>query len=251
LENLGVRKENHVSQESQKSGGNKNLYYYALAIIIIILGYFSFIMFSDQNDSPGVIHSEKINKDPTIEGSMSDTMVTSLQDPVKDKSLKAANKSGKQRDQVVDDIKHLPTGNLIVFSDPPTDVYIDSDFRGKTPFQNAIKISAGVHNVLLQHEGFPEYQEKFQIESGQTKILSFDLDTLYGYLSCQVYPWGMVLVDGELIGETPLPEPVVLSPGKHSITIENPGFKILKDSLEVVQQETTYYRINLEKRAGQ
>jgi len=78
-------------------------------------------------------------------------------------------------------------------------------------------------------------------------VLSYALDTLFGYLSCQIYPWGMILIDSRLVGETPLAQVLPLTPGKHSITIENPAFQVLRDSLTVVRRETTYYQINLEE----
>ncbi len=43
-------------------------------------------------------------------------------------------------------------------------------------------------------------------------------------------PWAKVYVDGRLVGETPLAQPVVLAQGKHSVTFSNPSFDpILKD----------------------
>jgi serine/threonine protein kinase len=141
------------------------------------------------------------------------------------------------------------SGQIFLFSDPPSNVYIDQQFRGKTPFQKPLELAAGTYQLVLSHNHFPDFLDTISVHSGQTQVLSYALDTLFGYLSCQIYPWGMILIDGRLVGETPLPEVLPLVPGKHLLTIENPAYQVLIDSLDITQQETTFYQINLEKKS--
>ncbi len=46
-------------------------------------------------------------------------------------------------------------------------------------------------------------------------------------------PWAKVYVDGRLIGETPLAQPVSLAKGKHSVTFSNPSFEPIIKSISV------------------
>jgi len=139
------------------------------------------------------------------------------------------------------------SGQVFLFSDPPSDVYIDQQFRGKTPFQKPLELAAGKYQLVLSHKQFPDFLDTLRVHPGRTQVLSYALDTLFGYLSCQIYPWGMILIDGRLVGETPLPEVLTLLPGGHLITIENPAYQVFTDSLTITQQETIYYKVNLEK----
>jgi serine/threonine protein kinase len=46
-------------------------------------------------------------------------------------------------------------------------------------------------------------------------------------------PWAKVYVDGRLIGETPLAQPVYLVQGKHAVTFSNPAFDPILKSIDV------------------
>ncbi len=46
-------------------------------------------------------------------------------------------------------------------------------------------------------------------------------------------PWAKVYVDGKMVGETPLAQPVFLTRGKHSITFTNPAFEPIVRSIDV------------------
>jgi serine/threonine protein kinase len=46
-------------------------------------------------------------------------------------------------------------------------------------------------------------------------------------------PWAKVFVDGKLVGETPLAQPVYLKPGRHSVTFSNPSFDPIMKTIEV------------------
>ena len=46
-------------------------------------------------------------------------------------------------------------------------------------------------------------------------------------------PWAKVYVDGRLVGETPLPKPLYLIQGKHSVTFTNPSFDPIVRNIDV------------------
>lgn len=251
LADLGIRADSDEStQNHSKKGGPKIIYPIIFVFLIIIIGYIGYISYPKQIQKQDY-RSENSAGSSAKADSIPDTNSSSIEKKAESVLSKKMDFSGEENKKNADETTAAVPGNLIVFSDPASDVLIDSHYQGRTPFHQPVSLSSGIHLIRLKHEEFPDYQMEFEIDPGQTKILSFDLDTLFGYLSCHIYPWGMVLVDGELIGETPLLKPVLLSPGKHSITVNNPGFRVLKDSLVVVKQETTFYRMNLERRNGQ
>ncbi len=57
-----------------------------------------------------------------------------------------------------------------------------------------------------------------------------------GELVLQVRPWAKVLVDGREVGDTPLPNPIRLSPGTHKVRLVNPDLG--KDVTEDVEIES-------------
>jgi hypothetical protein len=49
------------------------------------------------------------------------------------------------------------------------------------------------------------------------------------------------------MGQSPFQKPIILIPGQHLITIRNPKFTAFTDSVNIVQAETTDFKINLEQ----
>jgi hypothetical protein len=241
--------ENRNTQSKKSIRSNKVYQYVVIIFLIIFLGFTGYFLYPEPDQGP--VNQLDNKPEPLLNELTSTDTIAGISLSKKEEELSdKIFESGSASDQVSDETASMINGNLIVFSDPVTDVYVDFQYQGKTPIRTPLKISAGSHILKLRHERFPEYIQEIEIGPGQTRIFDFSLDTLFGYLSCQIYPWGMVLVDGTLIGETPLPQPVLLIPGKHLITIENPGYQALSDSLTIVRQETTFYRMNLEKSAG-
>jgi serine/threonine-protein kinase len=140
-----------------------------------------------------------------------------------------------------------PTGKLNVYSNPDADIFIDSQYIGSTPLKDDISLAAGVYSVGLAHHAYPDYHRTIKINPGEEVLWNVNLDTLFGYLNCNIYPWGEVYIDGKLIGQSPFQKPLILIPGRHVINVENPKFKTFTDSLTIVQKETTDCKIYLKQ----
>ncbi len=246
LQELGINPDENRIIPSQETKRYKKYYRFAfITFIIILLGFTGYIIYPDldqTSDRAPEPASNVMTDTDTIPDIPSGGKEENLPDKIQ--SVKIKN------DQVSSEVIDLEFGSLFLFSYPVSDVYIDLQYQGTTPLRKPLKLPAGRYQLKLVHEQFPDYQEEIEIEAGEARVINYNLDTLFGHLSCQVYPWGMVLVDGKLIGETPLSQPVIIAPGKHMITIENPGYPALSDSLTIASQETTFYRVNLEKIAG-
>ena len=138
-------------------------------------------------------------------------------------------------------------GNFILIGTPYTTVLIDSQEIGQIPLKNTVSLSAGLHHLTLKHKDFPIYSRSMEILAGENNILQISLDTLFGYLNCQIYPWGELYLDGIYKGQTPLLKPLILAPGKHSLTVNNPAWPEFRDTIMIFRKETTEYRINFEQ----
>jgi serine/threonine-protein kinase len=144
--------------------------------------------------------------------------------------------------------RRLP-GKLLIESIPLTTVYIDSQYRGSLPFQDYLELKEGEYYLELNHPGYPAFQRLISIKSGETRRIKLSPDTLFGYLHCNIYPWGEVFINGKNIGQSPFQKPKILAPGNYALTIRNPKFSIFSDSVNIMKAETTEYKVNLEQLA--
>lgn len=134
-------------------------------------------------------------------------------------------------------------GRFRVESFPAGEFYIDSQkITGEY-----ITLSAGSHLFELVHPAYPPYREIITIAPGQEMQKTIKIDTLFGYLSCYIYPWGKLYIGEEDYGQSPFFKPFRLNPGIYSIQIQNPNYPFLTDTLSIIKKETTYYKIDLDQ----
>ena len=137
-------------------------------------------------------------------------------------------------------------GYLLARSDPASELWIDGQDHGLIPSGQLLKLSAGFHALSMRHDLYPEYKHMIEITAEETLDVVVRLDTLYGYYTCEAYPWGTVYLEGKYQGDTPLLEPIRYPPGSYALIIENPDFPLYHDTMTVSRNETTRVRINLE-----
>ena len=138
------------------------------------------------------------------------------------------------------------TGRLLIKCSPWAHVFVDSKMVDTTPMEEAVTLSAGEHNLRLEHPNFPAYMKKIRITPADELVLAVDLDTLFSYLTCNVYPWGDIYIDGELMGQTPLADALVIAPGRHVLVVKNQRYESVLDSFSVARLDTFYYQYNFD-----
>jgi serine/threonine-protein kinase len=129
-------------------------------------------------------------------------------------------------------------GKLNITCIPWAHVYLDSIKIETTPLSNYIETTTGEHLLNLKHPDFPEYKKKIFIELNKINNIRVNLDTLFGFLECKVFPWGEVYINGEKKEDTPLTEPIKLFPGEYLLTLKNPQFRSYKKKLVLRQNDT-------------
>lgn len=135
-------------------------------------------------------------------------------------------------------------GRLNIKCFPWASVFIDSEKIGETPLNNSINLKTGRHIVRLSNPEFPKYEKEVYINSNQLIHIEVNLDTLWSYFKCSVFPWGSVKIDNKLIGETPFTSPIKIKSGKHILVIENPVFERIETFFTAVPKDTINFSFN-------
>ncbi len=143
------------------------------------------------------------------------------------------------------DVLNIP-GRLMVRCSPWAVVYIDNDSVDTTPMEEPLHILPGEHELKLHHPNFPIYVKNIRINPDEEKLVAVDLDTLYGFFTCDIYPWAEVVIDDETRGTTPL-RPLLLTPGSHILTVKNQQYGTVSDTFYVQRQDTFHYQLNFER----
>jgi serine/threonine-protein kinase len=153
--------------------------------------------------------------------------------PVVDKDL-SIDKTTK----IVQNAALKKKGSLFVECLPWAYVYVDSLKIDITPLKNNINLDEGEHIVRLYNPNYPSYSRKILISGSSLTNIKINLDTLFGYFDCKVFPWCEIYVDGKMTGQTPLQSPVRLIPGEHHIVLKNPEFTPVEYKIRINQNQT-------------
>jgi hypothetical protein len=137
-------------------------------------------------------------------------------------------------------------GELNIHCLPWAEVYLDSEKIDTTPLKKPLVLPAGPHRLTLRHPQYPAYSQMIQIQPEAMATVHADLDTLFGYLDCQIYPWGDIFIDGQYAGQTPLQNPLVIQSGNHVLTVKNPRYAETQRKIVIQKRDTLRYRFNFD-----
>lgn len=129
-------------------------------------------------------------------------------------------------------------GELFVECIPWAEIYIDNSKVETTPLKKNIELLEGKYQLILRHPEYPEFVDSIEISKKKVTSFKVNLNTLFGYLDCKVFPWGNIYVDNIYKGETPLLKPIILEPKKHSVEIRNPQFETMKSIITITKGDT-------------
>jgi len=140
-----------------------------------------------------------------------------------------------------------PMGELYIECLPWAYVVLDSARIDTTPLRHTIHVAAGVHDLQLVHPSYPMYHERIHVSPSQVTTVKVNLDTLFGFLQVDAFPWGEVLVNGISYGITPLQSPIKLTPGEYTVTIKNEQFGSVERIAIVSRRDTAQVRHRFER----
>ena len=136
-------------------------------------------------------------------------------------------------------------GELQVKCYPWAEIFLNDEFIETTPLSESITKKTGKYQLTLVHPDYPKYSDSIKISEDRLTFIEVNLDTLFGYFYCQVFPWGEVYVNGELKGVTPLQFPIPLEEGKHKLTLKNPKHDSFSTEINIVKGDTLKLKINM------
>lgn len=263
LESLKVP--SSVVQELQTRTGKRYVpVAVVVALVALVIGLLIVNNRVDKRDAsiqnPPVLAGEQASQ-----RTASDTVfrVSSTESPVKIPAKSAAgslqhqatNSKRRLESDVPTNEKHLASnipddetiGALYIECRPWAFVNVNSVRVDTTPLRENIHLPAGVHTLELVHPGYPTYQQQVHISPLQTTIVKVNLDTLFGFLQVDAFPWGEVFINGVSYGVTPLQNPIKLIPGEYVVTLKNEQFGLVDKRTTVSRRDTAQVRHKFER----
>ena len=134
-------------------------------------------------------------------------------------------------------------GSVLFDAVPWAAVFVNGDSIGVTPFP--LDLPAGSHRVVFKNPDFPDYNSLIEVIAGQETPYSVSLWSRVGQLSVEVVPWAEVYIDGESRDQTPLEQPLIVSPGRHTLTLSHPELGRIDTAFEIEAGETRTLQFNM------
>ncbi len=113
-------------------------------------------------------------------------------------------------------------------------VAIDGRGVGTSPLPKPYLVGPGEHSIQVSLDGHETIERTVSLISGKTTVESFQLELLRAELMVSTNVSSVVIVvDGILVGETPLAEPLSLEPGSHAVELTHDGYESISREIQV------------------
>jgi hypothetical protein len=158
-----------------------------------------------------------------------------------DTLINVAIKAGKTTTlQVV--LRSIMTGLVIRTIPSGAEVYIDGDFKGKTPYRGSI--ITGKHQLVLKHKGFIDEVREINLVKDENLSLFVEMRTHTKVWINSSPDGAKIYLNGDYMGKTP--EKVNIYTGKNTLTLKKKNYETIEDEITVVPD--TIYSYTLTKR---
>jgi hypothetical protein len=128
------------------------------------------------------------------------------------------------------------TGKLKIVSPvPEARVFVDGAAVGTAPAEK--EVAVGEHFVVVEKEGYAKFEQKVQIEAGQTITVTAALRAVAKVRFLSTPSGAEVVLDGKTVGKTPYEMDV--DAGEHVVTLRLDGYFDYEQSLKVEGGVTT------------
>jgi serine/threonine protein kinase len=102
----------------------------------------------------------------------------------------------------------------------------------------------GSHRVVISKDGYGEYEQTVDVESGRTKPINAQLSQAVGEVVFNTTPSGLeVFLDGKSLG--PSPAHTVVPVGTHKYTVKRPGWEPYEGTVNVHNGAAVSVRVNM------
>jgi hypothetical protein len=126
---------------------------------------------------------------------------------------------------------------LAVTTNVPATVEVDGLAAGQTPLAQPLAVASGAHIVTAVAPGYLPARKEVAVAGEASADVSFELlptDAKAGHLIVKTaLPDAEVLVDGQVVGRTPLPSSLTLVPGRRSVELRRAGYVPSQKQIEL------------------
>jgi len=133
-------------------------------------------------------------------------------------------------------------GRLAITTNVSAQLEIDNLALGRTPLAAPVAVASGIRLLSVVASGYLPLRQEIAITGGQQTDLVLELLPAQGPLANLVVrcalPGADVLVDGKLVGRTPLPASVPLPGGSHEVSLRRPGYRSLPQTITLADGST-------------
>ncbi len=233
-----LSKETNVPVKKAKAFNKKVWFSVPILIIVFIISYVFFRpVQTDIRQAKQDLPATNIYVPSSDENKIKD-LDTESKIVEKEKS----NKDEKQNEVKIDKRDNISSktlfGKLLVECSPWADVYINSEKFDTTPLEKPISLPYGEYDLKLIHPDFPQFTTRIKINSEDLSFIKVKLDTLFGFLQCEVFPWGEIFINGKSYGQTPLQSPIRLAPGTYNLIIKNSRLNPYSEIIKIKRNST-------------
>ena len=139
-------------------------------------------------------------------------------------------------------------GHLMVTVQPWAEIFVNGERIDMTPLSAPLELQPGSYQLSFRNPDYETLYRKVDIASGELDTLHVYFMPEKGYLSVQVHPWADIFVDGKLVGQTPLNNPLELKPGEYELRLVNPLYKVWEEKVNILRGENVIKKVRLESR---
>ncbi|MDX2054477.1 MAG: PEGA domain-containing protein [Polyangiaceae bacterium] len=144
-------------------------------------------------------------------------------------------------------------GKLMVTTTPPEGARIELDgiAVAKTPLGEPLRISEGSHLVSVVAEGFAPARKEILIAGNSEVTVHLDLVPTQGKRLANVNVRSRtvgaeVVLDGQVVGRTPLSNSISMIAGRHVVEVRRPGYTTARRELDLGEGATGEVNADLE-----
>lgn len=124
---------------------------------------------------------------------------------------------------------------LVVVTNVPAVIEVDNVEAGKAPLDKPIRVASGTHIVGAIAPGYAPLRREVTIASGSKADVKLDLVQMEGKVAHVTVktklPGADVVVDGEVVGRTPLTQSLTVPPGKRVVEVKRAGYVTARQEL--------------------
>jgi hypothetical protein len=136
------------------------------------------------------------------------------------------------------------TGKIKVVSPvPEAAIFIDGERIGTAPQEK--DLPAGEHFVVVTKPGYKKFEQKVDLDVGQTMTVSAELAAVGALRVLSTPPGADVLIDGQVIGQTPLNQDDI-DVGEHVVTVRQSQYYDYEQNINIEGGQRTIVSAKLD-----